>query len=209
MTTSEFIKMLKDADPEGTSHVRMYGGVPTFAHRIEGYYDGPYEYIDEEGKWHYTTKNSKVDICSKEREDMADDVLYAWNPYQDPEEDLWEKVKAKFVFELGYSIESQRKEREDNFLKPVKEHFEHMLAHRKKGKDEDLALVVGLYNRGCRFFRTKETKMPYHIGWTFTNEKNPGDIGHANQLHTYPILKSGKFIALDYDKDTYEYVMKF
>lgn len=49
MTTSEFIKMLQDADPSGEAHIRMSGGVPKYAELKEGYWDGPYSYIDSDG----------------------------------------------------------------------------------------------------------------------------------------------------------------
>ena len=48
MTTSQFIKMLQEADPSGEAHIRMDGGIPLFAELKPGYWDGPYEYIDEE-----------------------------------------------------------------------------------------------------------------------------------------------------------------
>ena len=58
MKTSEFIKMLQEADPSGEAHVRMYGGVPKFAELKPGYWDGPYSYIDEEGNCYIALPNA-------------------------------------------------------------------------------------------------------------------------------------------------------
>jgi len=59
MKTSEFIKMLQEADPSGEAHIRMEGGIPRFAELKEGYWDGPYSYLDEEGNWVYSTEGNK------------------------------------------------------------------------------------------------------------------------------------------------------
>lgn len=126
MTTKEFIEMLQKEDPEGTSHIRMHGGIPTFAEMKAGYWDGPYSYINEKGQWVYTIENGKIDIYCIEPEDMVSDALHdvLWYEPQDKEE-LWKKVKGMFVFELGgYAVPEQRKEREERFLKPVREHFD-------------------------------------------------------------------------------------
>lgn len=70
MTTNEFIEMLRKADPKGDGHVRLPGdGVPIFGETKEGYWDGPYQYLEyTENKSPYdavlvtTTKGYKVDI---------------------------------------------------------------------------------------------------------------------------------------------------
>ena len=62
MTTKELIEMLQKADPTGNAHIRMEGGIPWFAELKEGYWDGPYSYLDEDGNWVYTTKGDKVDL---------------------------------------------------------------------------------------------------------------------------------------------------
>lgn len=62
MTTSEFIEILKKADPSGEAHIRMEGGIPLFAELKPGYWDGPYSYIDKDDNYVYTSAGSKVDI---------------------------------------------------------------------------------------------------------------------------------------------------
>jgi hypothetical protein len=133
MTTKEFIKMLQDADPTGESHIRMEGGIPMYAERKPGYWDGPYSYFDEEGNWVYSTGASKVDIYCVDRYDYVSDMFSTYNI------PTWEEVLSKFKFSLGYSIESQRKEREEGSLKDAKESYEHSVEmHQRFGKGMDL-----------------------------------------------------------------------
>jgi len=79
MTTAEFIKMLQEADPDGTAHVRMEGGVPYYAEHKAGYYDGPYEYIDENDRFVLTNLGDKVDIYCKNPADIIWDGH--WTPW--------------------------------------------------------------------------------------------------------------------------------
>jgi hypothetical protein len=72
LKTKNFIKMLQEADPKGEGYIRLPGGgAPYFADAKEGYWDGPYQYleIDETKKHKYddsvlvtSTKGYKVDI---------------------------------------------------------------------------------------------------------------------------------------------------
>src|SRR6478736_6177195 len=104
MTTAEFIKILQVADPKGTAHIRMEGGIPLFAELKEGYWDGPYSYMDEEGNYVYSTRGSKVDIhCMDIWSFVERNFTHGITTFDD--------IEKKFKFELGYSIESQRKER--------------------------------------------------------------------------------------------------
>jgi hypothetical protein len=121
MTTKEFIKMLQEEDPEGNGHIRMNGGVPRFAIAKEGYWDGPYSYIDEEGNYVTTIEGYKVDVYSMDVSDFVEDI-YRHN------ETTWEDIKSKFRFGFsGYAIKSQREERADGVLKKAKEAFDMMV----------------------------------------------------------------------------------
>src|SRR5258708_2372644 len=118
MKTKDFIKMLQEVDPTGEAHIRMQGGVPCFAELKEGYWDGPYSYIDEQGNYNYTTEEMKVDIhCT----DIND---FVYNNVDIHNKDNWNNIKSKFIFNLGYSIKEQREEREEAILKEAKECFE-------------------------------------------------------------------------------------
>lgn len=212
MTTSEFIAMLKEQDPTGTAHVRLSGGVPYRAEGKPGYYDGPYEYINSEGKWVYSAKEDKVDIYCKDREDMIYETIDKWNPFLESEEGLWEKCKAMFVFELDcYSGSEQRQERVDSFFKPLKKQYDYWVNFRRESWNKHLAEVIELHKSGCRFFQKKDSKWKYYDGWKWINKNDSKKIGSANLAHTYPILQSGKFKQIQctklFMKDYWEYVL--
>jgi hypothetical protein len=84
MTTSELIKLLQEADPDGTAHVRMDGGIPYYVEHLPGYYDGSYSYIekDEDGNERYviTRQGSKVDIRCQDISDFIDNYLDLHDP---------------------------------------------------------------------------------------------------------------------------------
>ncbi len=208
MTTSEFIKLLKEADPSGKAHIRIDGDVPYFAELKEGYWDGPYNYINNKGQWVHSTEGSKVDIYSRTKEDIVYEIVDKWNPFLETTEGLWEAVKEKFVFKLTYV---HNNERVDRFLEDIKETFDSWVVQRKRSWEDNLDRVIKLNERGCKFFRKKETENKWYFGWKFINEKNPKDLGSANLAHTYPILESGKFKAIETDyfpkNEYYEYIL--
>lgn len=84
MTTGELIKLLQEADPDGTAHVRMDGGIPWFVEHLPGYYDGSYSYIekDDDGNERYviTRTGSKVDIRSRDINQFIDDYIDIHDP---------------------------------------------------------------------------------------------------------------------------------
>ena len=74
MTTSELIKLLQEADPEGTTHISI-GGVVTHVYKESGYYDGPYCYMNEEGKFTISSKGQKVYILSDDLCDYVQNLM--------------------------------------------------------------------------------------------------------------------------------------
>lgn len=119
MKTKDFIKMLQDADPTGEHHVRLNDGFPVFAELVEGYYDGSYNYIDDDGNFVRSNEDSKVDIMTMTIDDFVSQY------YNEKELDNLEKIKSKIKFKLdGLSDENQRKESEDKFLILVKKSWD-------------------------------------------------------------------------------------
>jgi hypothetical protein len=197
MKTKDFIKMLQDADPSGEAYVRMSGGVPIFAELKEGYWDGPYSYIDEDGKYITSTEGTKVDIWTKEPNDYIWDDL-EWNSYQEPEDGLFEKLKSKFEFRFGgYAIPAHRQERIDSFFKDLKEELDDYISYKKASDQKYLDEVCEKYKNGWKFLQKKEGKWKFY-DWDILDEngKNQG----ANWATTGPILLSGKFEPTDSDK---------
>jgi Zn-finger nucleic acid-binding protein len=77
MKTKDFIKMLQEADPEGEGYIRFpEGGAPWFAEVKEGYWDGPYQYL-EKGDKHRdltvvtSTEGYKVDLHAFNIDDIV------------------------------------------------------------------------------------------------------------------------------------------
>ena len=163
MTTAEFIKMLQEADPSGQAHIRMEGGIPVSAELKEGYWDGPYSYLDEDKNWVYSSEGSKVDLYCMDIEDFT---TSGFNAYNIPE---WEEIERKFIFKLGSYISEERKtERKESILKPARE----------------------AYDWEERFYREMREKMEKESiersdkGWTWFQNKEV-DSSIKPNLHTY------------------------
>lgn len=195
MTTAEFIKMLQNADPSGTAHVRMEGGVPYMAEHKPGYWDGPYSYIDEEGRYVQTSQGSKVDIYCKDSSQYVWDNEMDWNSFQEDPEIAWERLKSLFVFDYNnYAIPEQRQERIDRFFKGLKEDFDEYVAYSASSNQKYLDEVITKYNAGWRYFQKKDCKYRFY-DWVIMTPVGTND--GANWATTGPILLSNKFRSID------------
>ena len=138
MTTKEFIKMLKEADPSGNLHVRVGEGIPLFAEPKQGYWDGPYYYFDNDRNFVISVKGDKVDIHTTGYEefiwdndgDYSNIKFEGFDRYCDPEPSLkryqetfdkisqeciacLEQSTAHFTKEVNEKLEEGWKIRED------------------------------------------------------------------------------------------------
>jgi len=198
MTTAEFIKMLQEADPKGTAHIRMEGGVPHAAILKPGYYDGPYSYIDEDFNWVKSASGSKVDIHCIDVWDFVDRVKGKSRSF--------DEIKHKFKFELGtYVYPEQIKEREDALLEEAEKAFNDMLDIEDGMLQRQLEEVIEKYNDGWRFYQNKEVdqvpedEMNYHVYYTW-KIVNPEGIVESNGSTPYltePILESSQWTKHD------------
>lgn len=197
MKTSEFIKLLQDADPSGETHIRLDGGIPYYVEPKPGYYDGPYSYLDDDGNWVYTTQGDKIDIYCYEPEDIAEKVLYQWNEYTEGTDDLWDKVKAKFKFRLTYAIEEHRKEREDAFLKPVKQFLDDMIPFHKKQADYWYKETTKAVEDGYRFF--KKYKGDKFSNWIEIKDGEPSGVcfGRIGVINKHPNFIKGEEYSVE------------
>jgi hypothetical protein len=209
MKTSEFIKMLQDADPTGEAHIRMNGGVPRFAEPKAGYWDGPYSYIDEDGNWNYSTEGTKVDIHCTDIYDFVDDMV---DSYRIPE---WEKVASKFKFSLGYSITEQRKQREDSILRQAREAYDDAVERSKRFEEEGKARALENAGKGWTWFQNKLVDDPtikpnihHFYTWKVYDEK--GKDQGSNLYNVESVYKSGLFERLDNEvmKGYYQWIKK-
>ncbi len=145
MKTKDFIKMLQEADPEGEGFIRMEGGIPSFAEPKEGYWDGPYSYIDEEGNYVYSTEGYKIDIYCTDIWDFVQQIV--------DENTTWKEVESKFKFKLGYVHNNDRIE---SILKTAKEAYDYISKLEKQMLKESIALAVQRATEGWRFFQDKK-----------------------------------------------------
>jgi hypothetical protein len=197
MKIKDFIKMLQEADPTGEAHIRLAGGVPVGAQLKPGYYDGYFEYLDDDNNLVLSTKYNKVDISCVESFDIIEQTINTCNTYKDSIDDMWMKVKAKFKCELHYTDSF------DNYMLTVKKEFDEWVIYQMKSDQEYLNTVIENYRNGSRYYRKKDFKN-FYDGWIFK-----GDISLiANYATTNPILNSGRFEEKEIDDETYQYVLK-
>ncbi len=204
MTTKEFIKILQEADPEGNGHIRMEGGIPKFAVAKEGYWDGPYAYINENDEYVYSTKGYKVDIYCEEVWD------YVENRYQRGMK--WEEMEKKFKFELGYAIKEQRNEREQRIIDKAKEAFDsnEEIDQRffEQGKNE----MIENANKGWTWFQDKrvDTERGMHVYYTWKIYDENGKPLGSNIHMTDSVQNSGLWERVDNNKKEgyYEWILK-
>jgi hypothetical protein len=206
MTTKEFIKMLQEADPSGECHVRMPGGIPTYAEHKEGYWDGPYAYINGQGQYVYTTQGSKVDIHCVEVDDF---VELNYNKVK-----TWQDIEKLFVFDLTYAIKEHREERENRILKEAKETFNDIDEIHKRLYNKSLEEMIEKSNSGWTWFQDKKVdlneKPNIHIYYTWKIYNKWGRDQGSNLHQTEPILKSGLWEKHDngVKKGYYQWIKK-
>lgn len=134
--------MLQEEDPSGEAHLRFSGGIPVSVELKEGYYDGPYAYINEEGNYVCTDKGEKVDVhcidlgeyvwekrgdisrvktdfdCFKDRKE---EIIRQAESYAKAYKNFDESQKNSFFMTIirkihsGFSIVEQQSKRNPNF----------------------------------------------------------------------------------------------
>lgn len=192
MKISEFIKMLQEADPTGEAYIRMGCGVPKFAELKPGYYDGPYSYIDEDGNWNHSTQGNKVDIHCFNVGDFVESLLgiYKIIPF--------EEVVSRFKYNLSYTVEEQRKERENVILREAKEAYDDIVELYEKFQKEGEEIALLNSDKGWTWFQNKlvdeETigpNMHHYYTWKVYDEN--GKEQGSNPYNVQFVYKSGLF----------------
>ncbi len=115
MKTKDFIEMLQREDPSGECHIRMEGGIPQFAIRNPGYWDGSYSYIDEEGNYVTSESGSKIDIY------CMDIDLFVENQVQKGLN--LDQIKSKFKFDFTSLYEDRNKNKAEKILEKVEKSY--------------------------------------------------------------------------------------
>lgn len=202
MKSKDFIKMIQEADPSGEAHVRLsydspYGGIPFFCELKEGYWDGAYSYINDDGNYVYSIMGLKLDINHMTVEDYVHDRYGTYNPNIT---DMWETIKNKFIFELdGFGFIKQ--ERIDEFLTNAKLYYDDIHEASKKLYFKSLAEMEENARKGWKWFQNKDVDLAaspnihYFGTWRVFNEK--GIMLGSNIHMTQSVLYSNKWDRLD------------
>ena len=95
--------MLQEEDPSGESYIRINDGPILCVTSKPGYWDGPYSYLEKNGKeytWVQTTKGDKVDVYTIDLFDFAERY-----------DGDWEKIKEHIKVEYTY-LDNGKREKE-------------------------------------------------------------------------------------------------
>lgn len=192
MKTKDFIKMLQEADPSGEAYVRIDGGAPAYAWLKEGYWDGPYAYLDENGVYVKSTAGMKVDIYTRTPEDII------WDCHGDMDE-----IRKRIRIEYTYLNDDRQKE----FWKYVEEEAKTAKEWDEKSKVEFFEKhVKPTMDSGYIIIQDKDDPIGhYHV----TKYFNPitGEKESMMQGECHVVLKSGKFESIE--KEEYiQWVLK-
>ena len=210
MKTKDFIKMLQEADPSGECHLRMPGGVPEYAIIKEGYWDGPYSYIDHQGNWVYSSEDNKVDIYCTEIEDFVSDQINIHDPNN------WENIKSKFVSKLTCYRKESADEKFGCIIKQAREAYDMMYEINKSFYDKALIEMVKNAEKGWTWFQNKDVDnkdakdQRMHIFYTWKVYNENGKEEGSNPHKTESVQKSGQWEKLDngVKKGYYQWVLK-
>ena len=185
MKTKDFIKLLQEEDPSGEGYIRIGQGPITAVVQKEGYWDGPYSYLEKSGDgkpiWVETTKGYKVDIYTMDLFDFAERF-----------QGDWEKMKEHIRIEYTYLDDGKR---HSEFLKHAKEECEAYKKMKDEHYERSYKEMVENAKKGWKWFQNKKVdkneKPNLHKYYTWKiydeNKKEQG----SNVHHTESVQKSG------------------
>ena len=207
MKTKDFIKMLQDEDPNGECHVRINGLFPMSVEQKEGYWDGPYSYIDEKGNYIISTQGSKIDVYCMDIED------FVYRNYNRKEPNNWGNIKKKIKFDFTYSDLKQRKERENSYIDLARKSWEEINEIHMSVYNEELIEMRKNAIKGWKWFQNKDVdknkkpNMHIHYTWKIFNEK--GEEENSNVYNTESVMYSGEWGKIDNNEMKGYYEWKF
>lgn len=175
--------MIQKADPTGESHIRIEGtGIPIAAELVEGYFDGPYHTIDENGNYVISIQGNKVDIHTLDlKEHVCDSVT---------SEKSWEEITRTILFEFDGYHPDTIDERKHKYFEIARKAFDEMTAIYDRFYQMDLERARNNAKIGVRWFQSKDGNE-----WKiYTAQDNQIT---DNKRNTEPILKSGEWERFD------------
>lgn len=145
MTTKELIKLLKKNDPSGKSHVRI-NDEPVYAVELkEGYWDGAYNYLEEDENgdliWVQSTENDKVDIITM-------DMFSFIERYNGD----WDKIESHIKINYGYLD----KTKEENFLREFRQECIEYNKIETRLYNQALSEMINNAKKGWKWFQNKD-----------------------------------------------------
>lgn len=170
MKTKDFIKMLQKEDPSGEGYVRIGGGAIIFAETKLGYWDGPYEYKDENDVLVSSIQGYKIDIHTESMEDIVwecdgdmdkvrEKIRFEYQGYLDKGEkrinDIWKSLekKAEYVREKhqeslkNYTEKIIKRYKKDDFIiEKINEEHPLLMTNFSWKHGEKLSICGGEYD---------------------------------------------------------------
>ena len=193
MKTKDFIKMLQEEDPSGECHLRLNGDPIYHVEQKEGYWDGPYNYIekgeDDKLTWVASTKGHKVDVYTMDLFDFAE--RYKGD---------WEEVKKHIRVEYTYCD----KDREESFMKLAEKECEEYKNMKDTFYKKSLKEMIENAKMGWEWFQDKKVdgdeKPNLHKFYTWKIYDQKGKQQGSNIHMTESVQKSGDWERLDNNK---------
>jgi hypothetical protein len=187
MKTKELIKLLQDADPKGESYIRSGGGAINGVQVKEGYWDGPYSYLDKNGTYITSTKGYKIDLCVTELDDIV------WECNGDMKE-----IKKKVKFDLTYCNDDREKE----YWKQIEKDAEDARRFNEKSIQRCSFDVIKKMTEGWEVIQPLDVKIGMYNVMKYKKGLKKEQL---NQGSCHAILKSGLFEPI---KDKKYYIWK-
>jgi hypothetical protein len=175
MTTKELIELLQEADPDGTSHIRLTGGIPRYVLFKDD--DEPYHYIDENGNFITKSSGSKVDI-------YCDDVFeFVLNKYTTL--DSLEEIKNTFIFDVDVDMDYK-----NLIIREIEDSFRIVDTNIKQLYDESLSQMREKALNGWTWFEKTSENLEGWPKWIVYDENGIKNL----PTHTQIIINSGEWI---------------
>jgi hypothetical protein len=205
MKTKDFIKMLQEEDPSGEGYLRIGSGSPiTFVTQKEGYWDGPYSYLEkgEDGKpiWVQTTKGYKVDVYTMDLFDFAERF-----------QGDWEEMKKHIRVEYTY-LDGGKSER--GFMNVAEKECKEYKEMKDQFYEEGYKQMTKNAKKGWTWFQNKKVdgndKPNYYIYYNWkVYDENGKDQGSCIR-NTESVQKSGDWERVDNKKKKgyYQWIYK-
>jgi hypothetical protein len=205
MKTKDFIKMLQEEDPSGEGYLRIGDGNPiTFMTQKEGYWDGPYSYIEqgEDGKpiWVQTTKGYKVDVYTMDLYDFAERFQGNW-------EEMKKHIKVEYTYLDGGKSE-------EGFMKVAEKECKEYKDMKDKFYEEGYKDMVENAKKGWSWFQDKKVDGDDKPNWYVyyhwkVYDENGKDQGSCIR-NTESVQKSGDWERVDNKKKKgyYQWIYK-